>query len=198
MKQLIKIVLLVFIIGGCSKRNAGYIATIQNLRVQKHQTLIEGEGAPLTENEVRFLHYFPTDVKYKCECAFAVEDQHKVVEMPTYAGTTTTYRIFGRASCKVKKDSITLLIYEPMNLTPLYKGRLFLPFKDATNGESSYGGGRYIDLFEKDIKNGMLMIDFNMAYNPLCAYKDGYRCPIPPRENHLNISIEAGEKNFLN
>ncbi len=78
-----------------------------------------------------------------------------------------------------------------------YKDQLFLPFTDLTSGEESYAAGRYIDLIFDDILDNKVIIDFNKAYNPYCAYVSGkYNCPIPPRENSLNVAILAGEKNF--
>ena len=75
-----------------------------------------------------------------------------------------------------------------------YKDYLFLPFLDDTNGEGSYGGGRYIDLRIPD--SDTMIIDFNTAYNPYCAYNDRYSCPIVPRQNYLDVAIEAGVKAF--
>jgi len=81
--------------------------------------------------------------------------------------------------------------------TEEYKNYLFLPFTDATTGVETYESGRYIDLQTGDIKNNQVVIDFNKAYNPYCAYVSGvYNCPIPPRENHLPVAILAGEKRF--
>jgi uncharacterized protein (DUF1684 family) len=77
-----------------------------------------------------------------------------------------------------------------------YKNYLFLLFTDATSGADSYGGGRYIDLSMQDIIDNSVLIDFNKAYNPYCAYASGYNCPIPPRENHIPFPIKAGEKDF--
>jgi uncharacterized protein (DUF1684 family) len=73
---------------------------------------------------------------------------------------------------------------------------LFVPFGDATSGFESYGGGRYIEFYISDIKNNKVIIDFNKAYNPYCAYTTGYNCPIPPAENLLTVAIPAGEKNY--
>ena len=77
-----------------------------------------------------------------------------------------------------------------------YKDYLFIPFGDATSGLTSYGGGRYMDFTLADIKDNTLVIDFNKAYNPYCAYTIGYNCPIPPKENLLTEAINAGEKNY--
>ena len=76
------------------------------------------------------------------------------------------------------------------------KDYLFVPFGDATSGFESYGGGRYIEFYISDIKNNQVILDFNKAYNPYCAYTTGYNCPIPPLENLLIVAIPAGEKNY--
>ena len=84
-----------------------------------------------------------------------------------------------------------------MMSTSKYRDYLGLMFTDKTSGKETYDAGRYIDFNIGDIKNDKLVIDFNKAYNPYCAYVKGkYSCPIPPRENYLPIAIEAGEKNF--
>jgi len=91
-----------------------------------------------------------------------------------------------------------LTLYQNFALltNPLYKDLLFLPFTDLTNNKETYGGGRYINLDIKSINEAKIIIDFNKAYNPYCAYSDGYRCPIPPEENNLPLEIKAGEKNY--
>ena len=77
-----------------------------------------------------------------------------------------------------------------------YKDYLFIPFMDHTNGETTYGGGRYFDVMIGDIMDDKLVLDFNICYNPYCAFSDGYNCPVPPKENHLEVAIKAGEKMF--
>ncbi|MBP6826735.1 MAG: DUF1684 domain-containing protein, partial [Saprospiraceae bacterium] len=93
----------------------------------------------------------------------------------------------------------SLQIYQNIRLltSQKYFDYLFLPFKDTTNGDTTYGGGRYLDLRLDNIGSDQMMeIDFNKAYNPWCAYSDGYNCPIPPATNHLEMAVEAGEKVF--
>ena len=80
------------------------------------------------------------------------------------------------------------------NQSEKYKNYLFLPYTDLTNGFESYGGGRYIDLTIPDCNE--IIIDFNKSYAPSCAYNHSYSCPVPPKENHLNVRIEAGVKNL--
>lgn len=81
-----------------------------------------------------------------------------------------------------------------------YGGGLFLPFKDTTNGQETYGGGRYLYDTIKGADLGVqwaeIVLDFNFAYNPSCAYNARFTCPLPPQENHLQIPVEAGEKKF--
>jgi uncharacterized protein len=91
-----------------------------------------------------------------------------------------------------------LMVYQSQALLQKAGTRdyLFIPFTDATSGTDSYGAGRYIDGTISDIRNGSLVLDFNKAYNPYCAYSAGYNCPIPPRENDLPVAIRAGERNY--
>ena len=78
-----------------------------------------------------------------------------------------------------------------------FQDYLFLPFTDHTCGETSYGGGRYMNLFESRIQEDeTIVLNFNNTYNPYCAYNDRYTCPIVPRKNHMDIAITAGIKNF--
>jgi uncharacterized protein (DUF1684 family) len=71
---------------------------------------------------------------------------------------------------------------------------LFVPFRDATSGKDTYGAGRYLDLEEPEADE--LVVDFNQAYNPYCAYSEAYSCPLPPAENWLKIAVTAGEKSY--
>lgn len=105
---------------------------------------------------------------------------------------------YGRIYFTLHKKPVHLTIYRSEQLLndTAYKNYLFLPFTDATSGKQSYGGGRYIDLSTEDILGDKMLIDFNKAYNPYCAYASGYNCPIPPRENNLPVAIKAGEKDF--
>ncbi len=81
-----------------------------------------------------------------------------------------------------------------------YGGALYLPFGDLTNGKTTYGGGRYLYDAIKGADLGsrgdQILLDFNFAYNPSCAYNHLWSCPLPPAENKLSIGIEAGEKSF--
>ena len=105
---------------------------------------------------------------------------------------------YAKVTFKLNGKDLELTLYRNIGLmvNPIYRNLLFLPFTDETTGELTYGGGRYIDLDIKDIDKNKITIDFNKAYNQYCAYSDGYRCPVPPEENDLAVSISAGEKNY--
>ena len=102
----------------------------------------------------------------------------------------------GRVCFRVEGEAVRLMVYW---LTG-YGGGLFLPFRDLTNGKGSYGGGRYLlDTIKGADLGGTedrLVLDFNYAYNPSCAYDDRWHCPLPPADNWLEFEIRAGEKDF--
>jgi uncharacterized protein (DUF1684 family) len=89
-----------------------------------------------------------------------------------------------------KPYKLTLL--EAVNKKTGYEKFILIPFGDKTNGTETYGGGRYIDITIPE--GNKAIIDFNMAYNPYCAYSAKYTCPIPPKENILDVEIKSGQK----
>jgi uncharacterized protein (DUF1684 family) len=112
--------------------------------------------------------------------------------MNTSSGKLKMYSEYARLEFEIDGKNYELYAYQSHRLRAMdeYKDYLFLPFKDHTNGIESYGGGRYIDL---SIPEGeTILLDFNQSYNPYCAYRDGYSCPIPPEENHLELKVNAG------
>ena len=98
------------------------------------------------------------------------------------------YRI-GYLEFQVKDQTTSIHVYQQAD-NPDYN---FVPFRDSTSGNITYGAGRYMDI-EKD--GDLFVLDFNKAYSPYCAYNENYSCPLPPFENHLKIPVEAGEKDF--
>jgi len=118
----------------------------------------------------------------------------KLVEMETSTGEHRLYRRWGQLTFSVEGEAATLTIYSDPD-----GEEFFLPFKDATNGTETYGAGRYLDDHRPGLEQvgaTIFEIDFNYSYNPYCAYNLAYSCPLPPRENWLNVPIRAGEKNF--
>jgi uncharacterized protein len=107
--------------------------------------------------------------------------------------------VYGKVYFTLNDTIVTLCVYQSQDLMKVnqLKDYLFIPFMDATTGEETYESGRYFDFSIHDIKENVLVVDFNKAYNPYCAYTVGYNCPVPPKENRINVAILAGEKKFL-
>ncbi len=157
------------------------------------------EESPLTEEDFeRFknLEFFPIDLKYIVKASFIQNDFPVPFEMATSTDRKPMYQKYGSLYFKIDNIKYELPVYQ--NVSALqkeeYKNYLFVPFTDLTNGEESYGGGRYLDL-ELPL-DAEVIIDFNRAYNPYCAYNHKYSCVIPPKESDLKIAIKAGVKAF--
>jgi uncharacterized protein len=143
------------------------------------------------------MHFFDVSEKYRITARFEKAQTDQWFEMPTSGRIKKVFRIYGVLSFAINDTLVKLNLYQSQGLmgNDQYKNYLFLPFTDATTGIETYESGRYIDLQTSDIKNNEVIIDFNKAYNPYCAYVSGvYNCPIPPAANHLSIAILAGEK----
>jgi len=197
-KKIFPILLLSII--GCTltKNKSNYASELSTFRQEYKDGFLHDDRSPLTKDDLPFLDFYPAEPAWKLTCQCTKVENAKTFDMPTYSGVTRLYRVYAMADCKYKGKDIRLNIYQNMTqpANPLYKGYLFLPFKDYTNDEETYGGGRYINLYEKDITDNQITIDFNKCYNPWCAYSSGYNCPVPPKENHLAFEVNAGEKKF--
>jgi uncharacterized protein (DUF1684 family) len=142
-----------------------------------------------------YLHFFVIDSSYRVLCGFEKIDDKKGLMMISNSKVESRYFIYGKISFRIHDTLLHLFVYQSEQLLNMaeYKNDLFVPYTDATSGNESYGGGKYIDLVIADIKKSTLLLDFNKAYNPYCAYVEGYNCPLPPKENHLSLSVRAGE-----
>jgi uncharacterized protein (DUF1684 family) len=159
--------------------------------VQNHEVVTGGD-----KESFRF---YPINEKYNVIARFKKAINSNWFSMETSGVFKKTFRVYGSLHFSINDTSVTLNLYQSQSLmnTDEYQGHLFLPFEDLTSGEETYESGRYIDLLITDIVNNQVIIDFNKAYNPYCAYVSGkYNCPIPPDENQLPVAIPAGEKIF--
>src|SRR5690606_21822283 len=123
---------------------------------------------------------------------FTKIENGKTIPFPTSAQKIKHYKEFGKINFQLNEKPFELTIYQSDPPIEGYENSLFLPFTDETNGVTTYGGGRYIDLEIKDINDNKIVVDFNKAYNPYCAYSKYYNCPIPPANNYLETEINVG------
>jgi uncharacterized protein len=108
------------------------------------------------------------------------------LKMQTSTGDIRYYIRWGKVRFTVEGHEAELTLFA----TP-GSDEFFIPFTDLTSGKETYGAGRYVEAYEDD---GLIHLDFNLAYNPYCAYSPKWNCPIPPAENRLKVPIHAGEK----
>ena len=153
------------------------------------------QRSPLSPKEKRNfkgLKYYPFNPKYVfCgqieRYSFHINNPKYYATFLTNKGINKRYIRYGTFHFKLDGKEYSIEIYKS-----ILSDNLFIPFKDKTNGKESYDGGRYIDA---EILQGYKMVlDFNMAYHPSCAYNDNFICVLPPRENTLDVEIRAGEK----
>ena len=157
------------------------------------------EHEVVTGKDKELMTFFPVNEKLRINCKFERTLNSPWFRMESSGPIKRNYRTYGIIHFTINDTAVTLNIYQSQDLmaSSQYKDHLFIPFTDATSGEETYESGRYIDLEIKEIANDKVMIDFNKAYNPYCAYVSGkFNCPIPPAENRLAVAIPAGEKSF--
>ncbi|RTE53046.1 DUF1684 domain-containing protein [Arenibacter aquaticus] len=157
------------------------------------------ETSPLPDRyrkDFNGLDFFGPDTTYRVMAKFTRTPEALPFLMPTTTGRQSEEVVYGVLQFRLNGRSHKLEVYQNQELKQQdqYRDYLFLPFADLTNGEETYGGGRYLDL---SIPEGdSLLIDFNKAYNPYCAYNPKYSCPLVPKQNRLDIAIKAGVKTF--
>lgn len=141
------------------------------------------------EQKERFvgLKYFPENSNLLFALNIEEFPEKETIQMQTSTGDIQTYIRFGKIRFQVKGIETELTVFSNQY-------GFFLPFVDSQAGKETYGAGRYLE--PQMSPKGKLLVDFNLAYNPYCAYNDLYSCPIPPVENRLKVAIEAGEKNY--
>lgn len=176
-----------------------YDNAVKKFRADRDREFRDPKESPLETNEVthfRGLSYFKIDPAYRVRARFIRTPDEKKFSMPTSTGSTKVYLKYGELKFVMADQQHTLAVYqsEALSQTEKFKNYLLIPFRDLTNGKETYGGGRYIDFAIP--ASEQLILDFNLAYSPSCAYSSRFNCPIPPRENRLNVKIRAGEKTY--
>ena len=170
-------------------------AQLQALRAEKDETFANDRSSPLTPAQrARFdgLEYFRADAAYSVRAEIEEFAQQRTVTLGTSQGGQAHFWRYGFAKFTLlgKQESLTLFLPVESNRRDTF----FAPFLDKTNREQTYGGGRYLDLTRD--ADGKLTIDFNLAYNPYCAYNHAWSCVLPPVENTIDQPVRAGERIF--
>ncbi|MBN1651819.1 MAG: DUF1684 domain-containing protein [Bacteroidales bacterium] len=193
--------LLIFSLGfACqTKETKNYIALIEKQRAEKNLEYSDSLTSPLNPIHLAAftgLDYFPVDPDFKITGRFELTPEEKPVVMATSTDRAPVYRKYGNFYFMINDEKFVLAAFQNMDAIDdtVYNKFLFLPFQDLTSSKESYGGGRYIDILFPN--SDSITIDFNLAYNPYCAYDERWSCVIPPPENFLNVKILAGEKKF--
>lgn len=164
---------------------------------EQNEHYLNKETSPLTKKARKAFaghRYYDFDPAYVVKAGFQRIANGDTVIMKTSADTEKQYIKYAQLHFNIGHAHCHLYVYQSLALreTEEYKNYLFIPFKDLTSGKETYGGGRYLDVLIPE--GNELVLNFNKAYNPYCAYTDGYFCPVPPAENTLNVAIHAGAK----
>jgi uncharacterized protein (DUF1684 family) len=166
------------------------LTDLTEFRKQKDQFFKFDEHSPLTleqKSDFDGLNYFPESPKAIFDLEIDEFPEKETIQMQTSTGDIQKYKRFGKIHFHIEGNEVELTVFASHH-------GFFLPFVDSQAGQDTYGAGRYLD--PHMLPNGKLLVDFNHAYNPYCAYNDHYSCPLPPAENRLSVAIKAGEKNY--
>jgi uncharacterized protein (DUF1684 family) len=166
------------------------LTTLEEFRRGKDDFFTHDPNSPLTpaqRDDFHGLNYFPENPALRFEIELKPFTQQENVQLPTSTGDVKTYTRHARLSFPVDGQEVELTLFNSPH-------GFFLLFVDSLAGSDTYGAGRYLE--PEELPNGKLLVDFNLAYNPYCAYNDIWNCPIPPAENRLAVPIRAGEKVF--
>lgn len=166
------------------------MSELEYLRKDKDDFFKDDYQSPLSAEQKRDfsgLHYYPENPSLRLELKLEKTGNPTPIILQTSTGEAREYMHVGQIRFNVDGQEAVLQVYDDEH-------GYFLPFVDATAPDETYGAGRYLEPGERG--NGLLEVDFNLAYNPYCAYNERWSCPLPPKENRLKVRIEAGEKKF--
>lgn len=153
---------------------------------------------PLAQRSSGFqgLRYFPPDLAFQIVAQVTPIEEIILEELNTSTGDLRLQRRAAELRFTIGSQELTLLGFADPDEDDLHD--LFVPFRDATSGGETYGAGRYLESVVEPTEDGAFqaVLDFNLAYNPYCAYSENYSCPIPPAENRLVVPITAGEQSY--
>ncbi len=176
------------------------LQSVLDFQKELNASFKDPEASPLVDKDkmnFQGLDYFLPNVDFVVRAKLIKTPNALPFGMPTTTDRISQERVYGRLYFNLKGNPFSLEVYQSLDLLEKegYEDYLFLPFTDLTNGNETYGGGRYLDL--RTVQGDSIWIDFNKSYNPYCAYNKKYSCPVVPSQNDLEISIQAGVKVFV-
>lgn len=189
---------------GVQTNSSAYAAQLRQFRQEKNLAFIRSPDSPISAaQKAAFdsLKYYPADINFRIECGLSRNVRPDTVTLQMSDNKAEKYLRWGQALFSPPLGLGDEVHPLPDRLTLFLKANgtdstLFVPFTDLTNGHETYGGGRYLDVPIPPADSTGLVLDFNRAYNPYCAYNNEYSCPVPPAENRVRVAIAAGEKSF--
>jgi len=174
-----------------------FAAEIQAHRVIEDANIRNKETTLLSDDYFeRFtgLNYFPADLKYRITAKLTKLSESELTNLAMTSGTPYGFMHYGKVNFYLEGESVELQVFEfPSDSSA--PASIFVPFRDGTSGKDSYGGGRF--LVVNTPKSEQVIVDFNMAINPICVYDPEYICPIPPLANTIRHPISAGAKMYF-
>ena len=166
------------------------MSELEEFRASKDDFFAHHPQSPLTPGQKRDFHgldYFDENKDLQMEVQVDKFPEQEQVAIQTSTGQTQTYTRYGKFKFNVNGQTAELTLYSGEH-------GFFLPFADSLAGEETYPAGRYLE--PEPVSDDRFLVDFNMAYNPYCAYNEMWSCPLTPPENRLKVPIRAGEKMF--
>jgi uncharacterized protein (DUF1684 family) len=166
------------------------MSELKSLRADKDRFFATDPQSPLSPEQKRDFHglnYFPENPALRLVATVEEFQKKDQVQMQTTTGGVQPHTRFGRFKFTLDGQEAELTIYADPH-------GFFLPFVDSLAGTETYGAGRYLE--PEPLGKNKFLVDFNLAYNPYCAYNERWSCPITPRENRLKVPVRAGEKIF--
>ena len=167
-----------------------YPAGIEASRQERDRFLKEHYASPLPEEDQEAfvgIDYFPIDPSWRVQVKLNPQEPSRI-DIPSTSGMDSAYTTVGSAEVTIGASTYVLVVLDDGD------GDVFVPFRDATCGDESYAGGRYVTVEYED--DGRSFLDFNAAHNPWCVYDNEFVCPLPPATNRIAESIPAGERMY--
>lgn len=176
-----------------SNNPSNYETRIFKLREQKNLSFKNSPRSPIPQEEkasFSALKYFPLNKSFVVEASFSPAVFKDTLKLMTNTAEERLMVNAGKVRFELQGKSFELTAF---NVLGVLENSIFIPFTDETSGAETYGAGRYLDI---PPDSDPFIVDFNLAYSPDCAYNPTSSCPIPPRENHISLTINAGEMTY--